>query len=648
MGEALLEIRDLKTWFRTDDGMVRAVDGVSMAIRRGETLAVVGESGCGKTVTARSVLKLIDMPPGRFEGGEIIWRGRDLIPLPAAEMDKIRSREIGMVFQEPMTSLNPVYPVGEQVAEALRAHEKLSRKAALDRALGMLRLVQIPNPERRIHDYPHQFSGGMRQRVVIAMALVCGPQLLIADEPTTALDVTIQAQILDLLNDMKARLGMAIMLITHAMGVVAENAQRVVVMYAGKVVEDAPVDELFANPRHPYTRGLIRAIPRVDAHAHQRMRLAQIPGMVPSPARSAGRLSLCRTLRVRDRGLPQGGAAIASGRPRSQGGVHPVSDPLPLLAVRDLKKHFSVTGGFLAREIDRVHAVDGVSLEIKPGETLGLVGEFGCGKSTTGRCIMRLIEPSSGEIWFEGRDVMRLEGRELRSLRRDMQIIFQDPFASLNPRHTVGGIIGEALIIHRLAKTRHELDDRVVELLETVGLRADALNRFPHEFSGGQRQRIGIARALAVQPKLIVCDEPVSALDVSIQAQVINLLEDLQEKFRLTYLFIAHDLSVVEHISDRVAVMYLGRVVEIAPARELYDNPRHPYTEALLSAVPIPDPKVKRNRIVLQGDVPNPLSPPSGCYFRTRCPLAEKRCAEEAPMLRQAAGGHWVACHVRG
>jgi peptide/nickel transport system ATP-binding protein len=282
MGEALLEIRDLKTWFRTDDGMVRAVDGVSMAIRRGETLAVVGESGCGKTVTARSVLKLIDMPPGRFEGGEIIWRGRDLIPLPAAEMDKIRSREIGMVFQEPMTSLNPVYPVGEQVAEALRAHEKLSRKAALDRALGMLRLVQIPNPERRIHDYPHQFSGGMRQRVVIAMALVCGPQLLIADEPTTALDVTIQAQILDLLNDMKARLGMAIMLITHAMGVVAENAQRVVVMYAGKVVEDAPVDELFANPRHPYTRGLIRAIPRVDAHAHQRMRLAQIPGMVPS------------------------------------------------------------------------------------------------------------------------------------------------------------------------------------------------------------------------------------------------------------------------------------------------------------------------------------------------------------------------------
>ncbi len=320
----------------------------------------------------------------------------------------------------------------------------------------------------------------------------------------------------------------------------------------------------------------------------------------------------------------------------------------PLLSVRDLRKHFAVRGGILARTVQRVRAVDGVTLDIAPGETLGLVGESGCGKSTTGRCIMRLIEPSSGEIWFQGKDVTHFEGEELRALRRDMQIVFQDPFASLNPRHTVRGIIGEALIIHGLAKGRRELDERVVDLLETVGMQADHLSRFPHEFSGGQRQRIGIARALAVQPKLIVCDEPVSALDVSIQAQVINLLEDLQEKLGLTYLFIAHDLSVVEHISNRVAVMYLGRVVEIAPARELYDNPRHPYTEALLSAVPIPDPKVKRTRIVLQGDVPNPIAPPPGCHFHPRCPIAEARCRTEAPELRQGKAGHWVSCHLRG
>ncbi len=325
-----------------------------------------------------------------------------------------------------------------------------------------------------------------------------------------------------------------------------------------------------------------------------------------------------------------------------------MSDAPPLLSVRGLKKHFSIHGGLMGREVDRVYAVDGVSLDVAAGETLGVVGESGCGKSTTGRCIMRLIEPSSGEIWFEGRDVTRMEGESLRALRRDMQIIFQDPFASLNPRHTVGGIIGEALVIHKLVKSRRALDERVVELLETVGLRPDHMRRFPHEFSGGQRQRIGIARALAVEPKLIVCDEPVSALDVSIQAQVINLLEDLQAKFNLTYMFIAHDLSVVEHISTRVAVMYLGRVVEIAPARELYDNPRHPYTEALLSAVPIPDPTVKRSRIVLQGDVPNPIRPPSGCHFHTRCPIAEPRCSVDVPVLKQGNPGHWVSCHLRG
>jgi oligopeptide transport system ATP-binding protein len=324
------------------------------------------------------------------------------------------------------------------------------------------------------------------------------------------------------------------------------------------------------------------------------------------------------------------------------------ADVQPLLSVRNLKKHFPIRGGILGREVGRVHAVDGVSLDVAPGETLGLVGESGCGKSTTGRCILRLIEPTSGEIWFQGQDVTAMEGEALRAMRRDLQIIFQDPFASLNPRHTVGGIIGEALTIHGLVKTRQEMEDKVVQLLETVGLRPEHMRRFPHEFSGGQRQRIGIARALAVEPKLIVCDEPVSALDVSIQAQVINLLEDLQEKFGLTYLFIAHDLSVVEHISDRVAVMYLGRVVEVATAEELYANPLHPYTEALLSAVPIPDPKIKRKRIVLQGDVPNPIRPPSGCHFHTRCPIAEPRCSTEVPTLKSAGGRHQVSCHLRG
>ncbi|MCC6718494.1 MAG: dipeptide ABC transporter ATP-binding protein [Acetobacteraceae bacterium] len=351
--------------------------------------------------------------------------------------------------------------------------------------------------------------------------------------------------------------------------------------------------------------------------------------------------------------MHRGRTAAACCRPRPQSGVHPVNTPdqpaaETLLSVRGLKKHFPIHGGILSRVVDRVHAVDGVSIDIARGETLGLVGESGCGKSTTGRCIMRLIEPSAGDIWFQGQDVIAMDAEALRGMRRDMQIIFQDPFASLNPRHTVGGIIGEALIIHRLVKNRTEMEARVVELLETVGLAPDHMRRFPHEFSGGQRQRIGIARALAVEPKLIVCDEPVSALDVSIQAQVINLLEDLQEKFGLTYLFIAHDLSVVEHISDRVAVMYLGRVVEVATAGDLYANPLHPYTEALLSAVPIPDPKIKRQRIVLQGDVPNPIRPPSGCHFHTRCPIAEPRCSTEVPHLKDAGGGHLVSCHLRG
>ena len=542
--------------------------------------------------------------------------------------------------------------IGEQIAESLRRHEGLSKKDALARTIEMLKLVQIPNAEGRVHDYPHQFSGGMRQRVMIAMALACKPKLVIADEPTTALDVTIQAQILDLLQDMKERFGMAVMLITHAMGVVAETAQRVVVMYAGKVVEEADVDSLFESPRHPYTQG-----PDPLDPAHRPRQRAQDPAgnhrrHRADPDQSRPRLPLRAALPLRLRALLRTGTGSARGStgpphglsPRIDAGSERMSEPL--LRVTGLKKHFSVKGGLLSREVGRVHAVDGVSFAVNRGETLGLVGESGCGKSTTARCVLRLIEPSEGEIAFDGQDMLGLSGGDLRAMRRNMQIVFQDPFASLNPRMTVGAILGEAFTIHELASSASERDDRVASLLVKVGLKAEHMRRYPHEFSGGQRQRIVIARALAVEPKFIVCDEPVSALDVSIQAQVINLLEDLQAELNLTYLFVAHDLSVVEHISDRVAVMYLGRIVELADASELYRHPQHPYTQALLSAVPVPDPKVKRKRIRLQGDVPSPMNPPRGCHFHTRCPIAEPRCRESAPELKQGSDGHFVACHL--
>ena len=552
---------------------------------------------------------------------------------------------------------------------------------------------QFPIPELRANDYPHQLSGGMRQRVMIAMALACDPKLLIADEPTTALDVTIQAQILELLDHLRRTRDLAVLLITHDLGVVAEVADRVAVMYTGKIVEESPVDELFARPKHPYTEGLLRSVPKLTAKdVARKTRLQTIEGTVPRPTalppgchfepRCPYRMPRCReeeiplyqaTEGVTVRCVLFDPALVGSpntesplNRQRTQRGVRlgSVDRSLPfaifdpcllwwqicqimtdnaanngkLVQVRGLVKHFPVEGGN-----DVWRAVDGVSFEILRGETLGLVGESGCGKSTTGRCLLRLIEPTHGDIEFEGRDVTAMGKRELRELRREMQIIFQDPNASLNPRMKIGDIIAEPLVIHGIGN-KTERRERVAWLLGKVGLDADYMKRYSHEFSGGQRQRIGVARTLALNPKLIVADEPVSALDVSVQAQVVNLLQDLQAEFGLTYLFISHGLAVVEHISTRVAVMYLGRIVEIADAQELYVNPLHPYTLALLSAIPIPDPKHKRERIVLQGDVPTPINPPSGCRFRTRCPIAIDECARIDPELREVLPGHSVAC----
>jgi oligopeptide/dipeptide ABC transporter ATP-binding protein len=506
-----------------------------------------------------------------------------------------------------------------------------------------------------VRDYPHQFSGGMRQRVMIAMALACNPKLLIADEPTTALDVTIQAQILDLLQEMKDRLGMAVMLITHAMGVVAETAQRVVVMYAGKVVEEAPVGELFARPKPPLHAG---ADPQHPAHRHSPPRTScgwrRSPAPCPSwstrpPAAASPRAASTRSPRA----APPRRRCARWRRARAQGGLLPgrglpFDDARRCCRSRTSSSTSRSRAGCCAR--GRARARGGRrQLRPAPGETLGVVGESGCGKSTTGRCILRLIEPTSGEVWFEGRNVTALDRHALRALARDMQIIFQDPYASAEPAHDGGRHHRRGADDPRPGEERRrEFEDRVARAAGDGGPERRPHAALPARVLGGQRQRIGIARALAVDPKLIVCDEAVSALDVSIQAQVINLLEDLQEQFGLTYLFIAHDLSVVEHISDRVAVMYLGRIVEIAPARDLYTNPLHPYTEALLSAVPIPDPQVKRKRIPLQGDVPSPINPPPGCHFHTRCPIAQKPlCSTEKPALEQSEDGHWVACHLR-
>ena len=662
----LLDVKGLETRFFTQDGIVHAVNGISYTLDEGETLAIVGESGCGKSVGVMSLLRLIPQPPGKITAGEVWFDGKDLLKMSDDEIRQVRGNRIAMVFQDPMTSLNPVLTIGFQLSEALMLHMGLDKDAARKRCVELLEMVGISQPANRLDDYPHQFSGGMRQRVMIAMGLSCNPQLLIADEPTTALDVTIQAQIAELVKRLRDEIGMAIIWITHDLGVVAGLANRVIVMYAGFIVEEATVRELYGNPRHPYTVGLLGSLPRLDeARAH---RLTSIEGLPPDLidlpkgcpfyARCHYRIDRCATENPNLEPVGPGHRIAcwvdvtkipawwqwrwAGGGVMSDNG-HTGQDKL--VEIKALRMWFPIFRGILQKHVADVKAVDTINFHVYRGETLGLVGESGCGKSTTGRAILQLYRPTGGEVLFEGKDLVKLKDNELRPMRRQMQMIFQDPYASLNPRMTVGSIISEPLEVHNIGN-KTERVERVRELLRVVGLNPYFINRYPHEFSGGQRQRIGVARALAVNPSFIVCDEPISALDVSIQAQIINLLEDLQEQFNLTYLFIAHDLSVVRHISDRIAVMYLGKIMEMCDRDELYRNPMHPYSQALLSAVPIPDPVVeeKRQRIILEGDVPTPVNPPKGCHFCTRCPKVMEVCKENEPEFRDYGGEHFVAC----
>jgi oligopeptide/dipeptide ABC transporter ATP-binding protein len=715
--DVVLEVENLRTEFRLRSGNVRAVDGVSFNVQAGECVGLVGESGCGKSTTGLSIMKLLPNV-GHVVGGAIRLLGRDLGPLREREMQHVRGNDVAMIFQDPMTSLNPTWTVGRQIAEAYRLHNDVTQREALVRAREVLELVRLPRPAERLNAYPHQLSGGLRQRVMIAMALVNSPKLLIADEPTTALDVTIQAQILDLIDGLRRDFEMAVILITHDLGVIAARANRVMVMYAGKIAEGAGTEELFGSMRHPYTEALFRSIPRFDQDRTQA--LFSIPGVPPdlmTPPPGCRFAPRCRNAQPRCTqeepllapetrgGVARPGAgtehtetptlphAIRAGEhvyacfypvdvsssdqltpqeleiPAAAGlaegdegldVLQPIAlverEPAPiastngrevLLKLDDVYKEFPVTAGaVMQRKIGTVKAVSGVSFDVHRGETFGLVGESGCGKTTIGWLVTALHRPTSGEIRFGGQDVAQLRWRNLRNARRDLQLMFQDPYASLDPRMRVGPTIREPLNIQSVG-SRSERRKRVAELLAEVGLSAKAAELYPHEFSGGQRQRIGLARALALNPKLIVADEPVSALDVSIQAQILNLMRGLQATHELTYIVISHDLAVVRYLADTIGVMYLGKLVEIGPATEVYERPAHPYTRGLIDAVPIPDPVLERQRetVPVRGELPSAMDPPSGCRFRTRCPLAQDVCAEVEPPLRSFGRGHRAACH---
>ncbi len=651
MTDVLLKVENFTTRLGPVDRPLRVVDGVDLEIRRGETFALLGESGCGKSMTALSLMRLLP-PSGRITDGSARLGDTELLELPESAMRRVRGGRMGMIFQEPQTSLNPVLTVGQQISESVRLHGGLSRRQVPGRVLELLRAVGIPDPQRRAREYPHQLSGGMKQRVMIAMAVAGNPELLIADEPTTALDVTIQAQVLRLLDGLQRETGMAVLLITHDLGVVAETADRLAVMYAGQILETATVSEFFAHPAHPYSGKLMDSLPAPEKRSGG---LAVIPGRVPPldqpfhGCRFADRCDRatdqCRSRepewqspspghgvrchlwdRSRTLTLSKGGSQSAFGT-----SSHGNPSRGRLLRVEDLKVHFPIHAGVFRRVVGHVKAVDGVSMELGEGRTLALVGESGCGKTTVGKGILQLITTTDGTVRFRDRLLTGLGHRSMRGYRKDLQIIFQDPFASMNPRMLVGDIVGEGLQALGLEPNRVRRHERVRSLLERVGIAPETASRYPHELSGGQRQRICIARALAVEPEVIVCDEPTSALDVSVQAQILNLLKQLQDEMGLSYLFITHDISVVSYLAHEVAVMYLGRIVERGTVAEVLDNPRHPYTKALLSAVPVIEKDARREVIRLEGDMPSPSSPPAGCHFHPRCPEVLPGCAERYP-----------------
>jgi len=684
---AVLEVEDLTVEFRLRRSTVTAVDKVSFSVAAGECVGVVGESGCGKTTTGLSIMKLLPNV-GHVVGGSIHLLGRDVVPLSEKDMCHVRGDEVGMIFQDPLTSLNPTMTIGRQIAESVRLHCDVSKAEARDRALEVLTLVELPRPKERLDAYPHQLSGGLRQRVMIAMALACEPKLLIADEPTTALDVTIQAQILDLIDGLRERLGMAVVLITHDMGVIAGRTDRVLVMYAGRIIESSTTDELFSRMRHPYSESLLASVPKLEQDAS--IRLVSIPGLPPDlsvkidqcrfaprcryvqddcratdpPLVAAGdsgpgHVAACYhqvgvdlgTIALRpDEVTKAADASIkvdegSEGRLRAR--VEHLAGQPELLRVEHLVKEFAVTSGALTqRKVGSVKAVTDVSFTVRLGETFGLVGESGCGKTTVGRLIVALERSDSGAIVFEGDDLTRIGTKALRARRRDLQLMFQDPYASLDPRMHVGSIVKEPLVVQGIG-TADERTRRTRALLQEVGLSTRSLELYPHEFSGGQRQRIGLARALALGPKLIVADEPVSALDVSIQAQILNLLKDLQQRRDLTYIFISHDLAVVKYMADTIGVMYLGKLVEVGPAAAVYARAAHPYTRALIDTIPEPEPERARAHRGhhISGELPSALVPPSGCRFRTRCPFAQEVCAQEEPPLRPFGERHLAACH---